>query len=111
MSNEVLAALIGASVGVTIALVQDRLVDDVARGENRGRRLVHSAVVRSLSTIASTAPSDAAVTAAVTLNLLSAWPTSDMRAVAFLQEHDSRRILGAASVSLDHLTFRGHTHE
>jgi hypothetical protein len=94
---------------LTVALAQDRVVDDVARGENRGRRLAHSAVVRSLSTIASTAESDGAVTANVTLSLLPSWPVPDMRVVAFLQEHDSRRILGAASVSLDHLTHKEHT--
>jgi hypothetical protein len=85
------------------------IADDVARGENRGRRLAHTAVVRSISTIASTTEPDGAVTAHVTLKLSNSWPVPDMRVVAFLQEHDGRRILGAASVSLDHLTPKEHT--
>ncbi len=89
---------------VMVAITQDRLVDDVSRGENRGRRLAHSAVVRSLTAIGSTAGPDAGITATATLPLMSQWNTPDVRVVAFLQERSSRRMLGAASTTLDRPT-------
>ena len=84
-----------------VALVQDRVVDDVARGENRGRRLSHSAVVRHLSAIASTSDIDAAVTAKATLLVSPLWNLPDMRAIALLQERDGRRIIGAGSTTIN----------
>ena len=94
---------------VVVALVQDRVVDDVLRGENRGRRLSHSAVVRNLTAIASTTSIDRDVSAQTTLAISPLWNLPNMRAVAFLQERDSRRILGAASTTLDHSTLKEQT--
>jgi hypothetical protein len=86
-----------------VAIVQDRVVDDVARGENRGRRLTHSAVVRSLVAVGSVDGPDPTMSAGPVLPIAPQWKTPDLRVVAFLQEHDSRRIVGAASITLDHL--------
>jgi hypothetical protein len=86
---------------VVVALVQDRVMDDVLRGENRGRRLSHSAVVRQLSTIASIPALDTDITPSATLSVSPQWHLPDMRVVAFLQERESRRILGASSTTLD----------
>lgn len=87
---------------VIVALAQDRLVDDVARGENRGRQLVHSAVVRSLTAIGSVAGPQPAFSGAVSLPVAASWTTPDLYVVALLQERGSRRILGAGSTRLNH---------
>jgi hypothetical protein len=87
---------------VLVAITQDRLVDEVARGENRGRHLAHSAVVRSLTAIGSVAGPGSAFTGTVSLPVAAPWKTSDIRVVAFLQERGSRRILGAGSATIDH---------
>jgi hypothetical protein len=88
------------SADLLVAIVEDGLVSRVQRGENGGRTLPHSAVVRSLTTIA-TLPADATSRSVSRLLPWSqAWRTSRLRVVGFVQEHDSRRILGAAATSL-----------
>ena len=94
--------VLGDRADVIIAITQDRLVDEVARGENRGRQLAHSAVVRSLTAIGSVAGPGSAFTGTVSLPIAAPAKTSDMRVVAFLQERESRRILGAGSATIDH---------
>ncbi len=91
---------------VILAVTQDRLADDVARGENNGRRLTHTAVVRRLTAIGSVPGPIPATMASATLSLAPQWTTSDLRVVAFLQERDSRRIVGAASTTLGHSTLK-----
>jgi hypothetical protein len=91
---------------VIVAITQDRLVDDVARGENRGRRLSHSAVARCLTALGSVAGPDPAFTASASLAIAPQWKTPDMRVVAFLQERGSRRILGAGSATIDHTSLK-----
>jgi hypothetical protein len=86
---------------LVVAIAQDRLVDEVGRGENRGRRLAHSAVVRTLTALGSVEGPSPTMTASVMLSMAPDWKPRNMRAVAFLQERDSRRILGAGSVLLD----------
>ena len=94
---------------VVVALVQDRVMDDVLRGENRGRQLSHSAVVRHLTAIASTPSVESDISAQTTLAMSPLWNLPDMRAIAFLQERDTRRILGAASTTLDPSTLKEQT--
>jgi hypothetical protein len=86
---------------VLLAVTESGLRSDVARGENSGRRLTHTAVVRQLSVIgtAATASSEA-FTAAPVVNLSGEWKRANLRAVVFVQERQSRKVLGAASTSL-----------
>lgn len=87
---------------VLAAITQDRVVDDVARGENRGRRLTHSAVVRSLATVGSVVGPHLEFSGTASLSLAAPWETPDMRVIAFLQERGSLRILGAATATVNH---------
>jgi hypothetical protein len=91
---------------VVVAITQDRLVDDVERGENRGRRLTHSAVARSLTALGSVSGSETAFAADTSLPIGRQWKTSGMRIIAFLQERRSRRILGAGSAILNRTSFK-----
>ncbi len=91
----------GDAVEVWLALTESGLLTDVARGENGGRRLGHAAVVRRLSALGGVAAQkDGAFTIDTTVKLDGAWRRENLRAVAFVQERDGRRILGAASLAL-----------
>lgn len=84
-----------------LAITEDDLVSNVARGENSGRRLQHVAVVRQMRAIGQVEPdksqtfsSDPSVT------LKPEWRRGKLNAVVFLQERNAKRILGAASLPL-----------
>jgi hypothetical protein len=85
---------------VLIALTQDGLTTDVQHGENRGRRLAHSAVVRSLAAIAVLKPPARRLDTTATVAVASGWNLRDMRIVEFLQERQSRRIVGAGTTRM-----------
>jgi len=89
----------GDTADVLLAITEDNLRSNVARGENSGRRLEHTAVVRNLRVIGTVSPGRpfAATAGAV---IASAWKRGDLTAVVFVQERASRRVLGAASIPL-----------
>ena len=90
----------GDAADVLLAVTESDLSSDVARGENAGRRLTHVCVVRALTKIgyvsADTPPFEADPVVALDKN----WRREGLRAVVFLQEHTSRRVVGAASLKL-----------
>lgn len=90
----------GDTADVMLAITENGLQSSVARGENAGRKLGHTAVVRSLRSLGSTtAGQPFSATPALTLD--PKWKRRDLGAVVFVQERASRRVLGAARVSLD----------
>jgi hypothetical protein len=82
---------------VFVAITEGNLVSKVQRGENKGKNLAHTAVVRSLS-LAGKVDDATGLTALPVLRLASQWKLQDLQAVAFVQSKDDRRILGAASI-------------
>ena len=86
-----------SNADLIVAVTEDDLSTQVLRGENRGRQLVHSAVVRSLVTVghANVNEREASVTTTVTLD--PHWSAAHLRAVGFIQEQSSRRIVAAGS--------------
>jgi hypothetical protein len=82
---------------VFLAVTENNLQSSVGSGENSGRRLAHTAVVRELKMIGKldTRP-DAAFTAQPTVEISNEWKRKNLRAVAFVQLQGSHRILGAA---------------
>lgn len=86
---------------VMLAVTENDLRSNVARGENAGRKLSHSAVVRKLISIGSVdSQGGNAFTAEPNVLLDRGWKRDRLRAVVFVQERASRRILGAAVISL-----------
>jgi hypothetical protein len=71
----------------------------VAGGENAGRHLTHVAVVRNLS-IVGTAESGKPFGKDVAVSLGRNVSPSNVRVIAFLQEHGQGRVLGAAEATL-----------
>jgi hypothetical protein len=82
-----------SSAGVFLALAEDSAASDVAAGENKGRHLVHTAVVKSLRKIGSV-KRGAGFSQTVALPATAA----EQRVVVFVQEGTSGPVLGAAEI-------------
>jgi len=88
----------GERSDVIVVLVEDGLRSDVKRGENKGKTLTHAAVVREMVTAGEAADDGAAVRAEVKIQ--PDWQRERLRAVAFVQERKSRRVLAVAVAPL-----------
>lgn len=91
---------VGEAAEVLLAIVEDGVRSDVRRGENAGRQLLHAAVVRRLDVIGVVRAAPEGFERRVDVALDGSWNASRLRAVVFVQERQSRRILGAAQVAL-----------
>jgi hypothetical protein len=86
---------------VFLALTEDNLVTRVGGGENDGRTLRHSAVVRDFRRVGQV--KDGAFSGAVPVTIQPDWKRDDLRVVVFVQDGGSERIFGAASRPLKSL--------
>lgn len=92
----------GSPIQVFLAVTENNLTSQVQRGENSGRRLRHVEVVRSFGLIGTIDPRDKQqFSVRSTLKFPATWKRQDLRAVVFLQEKATQRILGAESVDLN----------
>jgi hypothetical protein len=95
------AVTAGETIDLILAVTENDLSSNVLRGENAGRRLNHKTVVRQLTLIySSEAKPGASFSAESTVALIKGWNVENLRAVAFAQERNSRRMIGAGSVKL-----------
>jgi len=86
---------------VYLAVTEHGLNTFVQGGENSGRNLRHSSVVRSFGVIGRVNPQGANGGQLVsTLRLPRDWKRENLRAVVFVQERDTFRITGASVVDL-----------
>ena len=86
---------------VWLAITETGLHSSVTRGENAGHELRHAAVVRSMRKIGDAKPDcDVSFSSELTVPLRKEWNRDNLKAVAFVQEKNSLRILGAAEISL-----------
>jgi len=86
---------------VILAITESGLHSAVRAGENAGQELHHSPVLRELKVIGVVGKNGQdSFTAQSTVKLDSKWNLQNLRAIAFVQEKKSRRILGAATVRL-----------
>jgi hypothetical protein len=92
-------AQLAAKAEVWLAITEDGLVSDVQRGENARRRLAHAAVVRTIDRVG-TADSASGASLAREVALDRDWRREALKAVVFVQDGRSRRVLGAATRSL-----------
>ena len=89
----------GDASELLVAVTESGLVSKVVRGENAGRTLRHTAVVRQLRSLGEVARGEkSSVTS--TLSLDKGWKRGAIQVVAFLQEKKSRRILAATAQTL-----------
>jgi len=89
----------GDTPEVYLAITESNLHSEVLRGENAGSRFDHFAVVRELRPIGKANPRVAIAFAAQPMVTLAPnWKRENLRAVVFVQERRSRRVLGAAAL-------------
>jgi hypothetical protein len=81
---------------VMVAVVEDGLVSKVERGENAGRTLAHTAVVRALREAGRIAAGATQWSGEVVVPLDLSW--KQPRVIAFVQDGASRRVLAAGAL-------------
>jgi len=86
-----------ADVDVLLAATEDGLAHPVTSGENAGRRLEHTAVVRKLVNAGRWPRSASHADLRLTLPLGREWHTDQIHLVAFAQDRSTRRVLGAVA--------------
>lgn len=86
------------SAQVMLAITEDNLTTEVARGENGGRTLRHAGVVRDLRKIGDL--KQGKFSSRQALKLSPEWRFDNLHAVVFLQNPTTMQISGAASVKL-----------
>ncbi len=86
---------------VWLAITETGLQSAVTRGENAGEDLHHAAVVRSMRKIGEAkAGGETSFAGDASIPLQREWKRENLRAVLFVQEKKSRRILGAAEIRI-----------
>jgi hypothetical protein len=85
---------------VILALTEDKLSSNVTRGENSGRKLAHTAVVREMRALGRVDPATKTFDSEKTVAIADGWKRDDLRIVVFVQERAHRRVLGAAVLNL-----------
>lgn len=91
----------GDSAQVWLAISETGLHSAVSRGENAGEDLHHAAVVRTLHRIGEAKGDiEASFTGEANVSLQKSWKRENLRAVLFVQEKKSLRILGAAEIRI-----------
>lgn len=91
----------GGAAEVWLAITETGLHSSVTRGENAGHELSHAAVVRSMRKIGEAKPDrDVAFSGDAAIPIRNEWKLESLKAVAFVQEKNSLRILGAAEIPL-----------
>jgi hypothetical protein len=83
---------------VLLAVTEDNLTNKIGAGENGGRVLRHSAVVRDFRVLGKLNAGN--FQSEVPLKLDKDWKRADLRVVVFVQDAGSTKILGAAAVKL-----------
>lgn len=91
----------GGGAEVWLAITETGLHSSVTRGENAGQELSHAAVVRSMRKVGEAKPDrDVAFSGDASIPIRNEWKLENLKAVAFVQEKNSMRILGAAEIPL-----------
>jgi len=89
----------GDRAEVMLAITESGLQSNVSRGENSGRRLSHTAVTRRMEKLG--AIEGDRFSAEAKAQIEKGWNRDRLRAVVFVQENKSRRVLGAAAIRLN----------
>jgi hypothetical protein len=86
---------------VWLAITETGLHSAVTRGENAGEDLHHAAIVRSMQKIGEArGDGETSFAGDPSVPLQKEWKSENLRAVVFVQEKRSRRILGAAEIRI-----------
>lgn len=83
---------------VMLAITENRLENAVTGGENSGRRMAHTGVVRTLATLGRVTPSNPA-SFTMHVKFSPRWKRDNLKYVVFVQDRITRKILGATAVT------------
>ena len=86
---------------VFLAVAEDDLSTDIGGGENSGRVLKHTSVTRELKPVGRVLSADNNFETEIGLQLQPDWKTKNLKIIVFLQENQSRKILGTAKLLPD----------
>lgn len=86
---------------VFLAIAEDNLSTKVARGENSGKTLEHLSVVRELKPIRAVKPPEKSLEIETVLNFGENWKKENLKIIVFVQENESRKILGVGKISIE----------
>lgn len=90
----------GEDSEVLFAITENNLQTQVSRGENSGRFLHHSAVVRELDVLGHIGAHDEALVTEKSINLSPGWRRENLRAIVFVQQRRSHRVIAVGALSL-----------
>lgn len=79
---------------VFLAVTEDNLASNVRRGENSGKRLAHTSVVRELTSLGMLAAEQKTAEIKTNLQIQPHWKRENLKFVVFVQENASRKIFG-----------------
>jgi hypothetical protein len=79
---------------VWVAIAEDNLETNVERGENSGRKLQHTSVVRELKNIGNVASIDKKFETEIGINLRNEWKKENLKIVVFVQGKRTKKIFG-----------------
>ncbi len=84
---------------IFLAIAEDNLSSNVTRGENSGKKLAHTSVVRELKSIGLVTAQHNSFTTDTTVQIQPDWKKENLKLVVFVQENGSRKILGVNKTS------------
>ena len=84
---------------VFLAIVEDNLISNIGNGENSGKKLEHNSVVHTLQAIGNINSQNNEYKGEYPFEVQSNWKRQDLKMVVFLQENNSRKILGVVSIN------------
>jgi hypothetical protein len=90
--------LAAGGADVLLAITEDGLVSSVSAGENRGRRLSHNGVVRSLKSLGRIKEKGRTATFDATVPLDPHWVLDRLHVIAMVEQRNGGAMLGAGSV-------------
>lgn len=79
---------------VFLAIAENNLASNVKRGENAGKNLEHTSVVRELKPLARLEAKSGSFEQEIALSIQPNWKTENLKFVVFIQENETRKILG-----------------
>jgi hypothetical protein len=88
-----------ANADLLLAVTESNVETSVEKGENAGRKLRHAPLVRSLTSLGQLdTKKNGAYSATARLVLNPAWNRSNLKLVLFVEDHSTKKIVGAATL-------------
>ena len=89
-----------SAANVLVAIAEDNLSTNVQNGENGGRTLNHTSVVRELKIIGTIAANDKSFEKETAFQIQSSWKKQNLKLVVFAQTEKNNRVIGVNQIKL-----------